>query len=106
MQASFAAPPLWRVLWWLGLEVPPPHFLRFWALTLLTGTLFGVAMWVCGWVAAPRFAVTPPLLVLTAAAGIVFGLIVAMVYRASARGLGLPSWNGYLDHSQLSETFD
>jgi hypothetical protein len=38
------APPLFRFLWSLGLEIPPPFFLGFAKLTTLMGTTFG-ALW-------------------------------------------------------------
>jgi hypothetical protein len=37
-----AAPPAWRALWRLGLRVPPPHFMGFVPLALVTGVFFGV----------------------------------------------------------------
>ena len=40
-----AAPPLFRLAWALGLDVPPPLFLGFLPLTLLMGAFFG-AFWV------------------------------------------------------------
>jgi hypothetical protein len=51
------APPLFWLLWALGLEVPPPLFLGFRKLTLLMGTFFGVlwgalwgvGMWLWAW---------------------------------------------------------
>ncbi len=43
---STAVPPLWELLWRLGLHVPPPLFMGFVPLSVLMGsgfgTLFGV----------------------------------------------------------------
>jgi hypothetical protein len=57
MSLHTVAPPLFRLLWALGLEVPPPLFLGFRKLTLLIGTgfgvlwgpLWGVGMWLWVW---------------------------------------------------------
>ena len=71
-----AAPPLFRLAWALGLDVPPPLFLGFLPLTLLMGAFFGAFwgafMWVLQWKA---WQVPWWVAVLTATcAGLVFGL--------------------------------
>ena len=47
------APPFFRLLWALGLDVPPPLFLGFLTLMLLMGTFFGIFwgafMWLLLW---------------------------------------------------------
>ncbi len=38
------APPAFQLAWKLGVEIPPPHFLSFGALTMSLGSFFG-ALW-------------------------------------------------------------
>jgi hypothetical protein len=91
------APPLFRLMWLLGLEVPPPLFLGFFTLTLLTGgffgVLWGVVMWLIQWQSGR---IPVEVAVLTAAGtGLLFGLTMAAYLRWKARQLGLPSWEDY-----------
>jgi hypothetical protein len=92
-----AAPPLFRLAWALGLNVPPPLFMGFLPLTLLMGafygTLWGGFIWALQWHSGPsaqRAAAT-----LAACAGLVFGLSVAAYYRRKASRLRLPPWESY-----------
>ncbi|HWO12225.1 MAG TPA: DUF6404 family protein, partial [Polyangiaceae bacterium] len=50
---STAAPPLFRVLWWLRVSIPPPHFMRPSRLFALAGVWFGVAWGGLMWLLAP-----------------------------------------------------
>ena len=94
------APPLFRLLWRLGLEVPPPFFLGFRQLTLLLGISFGVLwgaiMWLWVWRElglVGSLAVGVPSTVL---AGLLFGVIMALFFRWRAGRLELPSsWKDY-----------
>ncbi|EFM8819673.1 hypothetical protein A4V55_004431 [Escherichia coli] len=47
------APPLLRILWRLGIRLPPLPFMPFWQVTLLMGSLWGIswgcAMWFIYW---------------------------------------------------------
>jgi membrane associated rhomboid family serine protease len=114
--ASTVAPPLFRLLWALGLETPPPLFWRFIPLTLLMGVFFGF-FW--GLFMALAFLIWlvlgeglwlghggGPLLSrgifgLTvvaggaAVAGLLFGLVMAAYSRWKAAQLRLPSWENY-----------
>ncbi len=92
-----AAPPLYRLLWRLGVEIPPPHFAGFWPLALSTGPFFavcwGLLMWFLLWRSDDMpvaIAVVTSLL-----AGLAFGLIMAAYYRWRARKLALPPWKDY-----------
>src|SRR5262245_37698219 len=83
------APPLFRLLWALGVPVPPPFFIGFLPLTLLMGVPFGVlwgaAMWLLQWqsrLPAEAAALT------AAAAGLFFGLGMAGYVRWKAARLG------------------
>jgi hypothetical protein len=99
------APLLFRLLWALGLEVPPPLFLGFRKLTLLMGTFFGVlwgglwgiSMWLWVWQGEIPAGIAVPITVFAAVlAGLVFGLIMAWLARRTAVRLGIASsWEGY-----------
>jgi uncharacterized protein DUF6404 len=95
--AFTVAPPLFRLLWSLGLEVPPPLFLGFVTLTLLMGGFFGVVwgvfMWLLQWQSG-RVPVETAVLN-AVGAGLLFGLSMAAYYRWKAVRLGLPSWESY-----------
>lgn len=92
-----AAPPAWRLLWRLGAEVPPPLFVPFLPMALATGGFFalgwGLVMWLAFWSrqGMPVGVVT----VSSLAAGVLFGLVMAGIYRYLARKHGLPTWAEY-----------
>ena len=93
-----SAPPLYRLFWRLGIEVPPPHFAGFWSLTMVMGgyfaILWGLFMWLLGW---PRKDTPIAITVVTALfAGLLFGVIMAALYRRRAQKLALPRWEDYL----------
>ena len=91
------APPAWRLLWKMGLEVPPPLFAPFLPMALATGSFFAVAwgllMWLGFW--ARQGMPLAGMFVSALAAGVLFGLIMAGIYRHLARKHGLPSWADY-----------
>ncbi len=43
MWRSNYAPPLLRILWRLGIRLPPLPFMPFWQVTVLTGGLWGIS---------------------------------------------------------------
>jgi hypothetical protein len=90
------APPIFRLLWTLGLEVPPPLFWGFVSLTLLMGGFFGplwgAFMWLLQW----QWHTPVELAILISAlAGLLFGLSMAGYYRWTATRLQLPPWDSY-----------
>jgi hypothetical protein len=92
-----AAPPLFRLAWALGLDVPPPLFLGFLPLTLLMGAFFGAFwgafLWLLQWGA---WHMPLGLVVLAAACtGLAFGLSMASYYHWKAARLRLPPWESY-----------
>jgi hypothetical protein len=91
------APPIYRMLWAAGLEVPPPHFSGFWTLTLFMGVVFGVLWGVLMWLIHWRQEGMPVAagVVTSLLAGLGFGLIMAAYYRWRARKLALPRWEDY-----------
>jgi hypothetical protein len=88
------APPLFRLLWRLGIDVPPPHFAGFWANFVLSGSLFGVAMGLYQWFFNTPRSLTLAL-VATVFCGVFFGLSMAVRYRNGARKYNIPSWQAF-----------
>jgi len=91
-------PPLLRLLWRLGLNVPPPHFAGFIVTTLFYGGFFalfwGVIMWFFTWSESgmsPTGAAGAALF-----AGVLFGLIMASYYSWGRRKHRLPGWKNLL----------
>jgi hypothetical protein len=91
------APPLYRLLWRLGIKVLPPHFAGFWSLTLFMGAFFavgwGILMWLMAW-HGERMPAKAAVGV-AAIAGFLFGLAMAGYYRWHSRQLTLPPWKDY-----------
>ena len=90
-------PPLWRLLWRLGVDTPPPLFWGFGSLTVLFGSFFGAGwgalMWVFAW---SDGAVSVAAAIIGACvAGLLFGLCMATYFRHFARKHDLPSWTVY-----------
>ena len=97
MRRSNYAPPMHRVLWWAGLQVPPPHFVSFgWNFVdtgLWFGVVWGILMWFMVWA---REGMSPYVALIAAAfAGCFFGLCMAAYYRHGARKHGIPSWRDF-----------
>lgn len=93
MKSNYA-PPLFRILWRIGVYVRPPHFASFGSNFLLTGAWFGVVwgaiMWLLVW---PGTGKSPLVDAITAlVAGLLFGLCMALYYRQGARKYKLPGW--------------
>ena len=91
------APPLFRLLWRVGIQIPPPLFLGFSTLVVLFGLPFG-ALWAgMMLVFMHRHHPLPPLLMPSAgaAAGLLFGVAMALLTRRTARRLRLPRWSNY-----------
>jgi hypothetical protein len=105
VSSDTAAPPLFRLFWKLGLEFPPPLFLRFGNLALVMGTCFGI-LEIPLWVVLMCLSLWPGELPLVMAfgqsvvaavlAGAAYGLVMAWYLRSKAAQLGLPSsWEDY-----------
>lgn len=95
---STYAPPLFRLLWKLGIRVPPPHMAGFACNSLLMGGFFGVfwalLMWMMLWGRQGM-----PLSVVAIAAllaGALFGLSMAWYMRYSARKRAIPRWQDFI----------
>ena len=94
MRPSNYAPPLFRLLWWLGLDVPPPHFASFWSNALGTGLFFGPVWGAAMWVLFSSGENVPLQTVVLAVggAGGSFGLVMAAYYAYGGRKYALPAW--------------
>lgn len=92
-----STPPLWRLLWKLGVPLAPPHFLGFFPLLLVCGTFFGPIWGLTMYLLVWRNQGMPLQNVFgaTLLAGLLFGLAMAWVYRRKARQLKLPSWQDW-----------
>ena len=96
------APPLHRLLWRLGFNIPPPHFASFFTNFVAMGSYFGVSMgifmWVYFWV---RYGISPLLVLpLAVAAGLLFGASMAVHFRRGAIKYNLPSWSSLPGRAQ------
>ncbi|MEO7108712.1 MAG: DUF6404 family protein [Rhodoferax sp.] len=90
-----AFPPAWVMLWSIGVKIPPPPFLGFVSLALITGGIFGPLFGLGAWLLGNRgFRQMPATKALWVAlfTGAVFGLIMAAYYRQMARKHRLGSW--------------
>jgi hypothetical protein len=89
------APPVFRMLWRRGVNVPPPHFMSFLASAALTGIGFGV-MWglfMLAFAAATGNIHFPVLLAASVGAGLLFGVSMATYYAFGRRRHKLPKWS-------------
>ncbi len=94
MRPSNYSPPLFRFLWWLGLDVPPPHFASFWSNALGTGLFFGPVWGAAMWVLFSLQVNVPlqTLVLVVGGAGGSFGLVMAAYYAYGRRKYALPAW--------------
>ncbi|AIY44169.1 hypothetical protein LT85_5011 [Collimonas arenae] len=88
------APPVYRLLWWAGISVPPPHFVGFVRNFVFSGGVFGIAwgaiMWFGIWSHGGMSALHAACATLFA--GVFFGLVMALYYRHGARKYQLAQW--------------
>ncbi|WP_368758775.1 DUF6404 family protein [Klebsiella oxytoca] len=95
MWKSNYAPPLVRLLWRLGVKIPPLPFMSFWRLFVVMAAPFsigyGLLMYLMVWRAqgmSPLFACAVSLI-----AGVLFGLTMALFHLWRRRANKLPDWN-------------
>jgi Family of unknown function (DUF6404) len=96
MWRSHYAPPLYRVLWRMGIHVQPPHFAGFWFNVSVLGGFFGAFMCLfttaAAWFSGRPWPL-PGFLVAPVVAGLVFGLLLAGFVHVRARTYSLPPWS-------------
>lgn len=88
-------PPALQALWSMGARVPPPPFLGFVSLALISGGLFGTLFGLGAWFLGNRGVREMPAheaFWVALITGAVFGLTMAAYYRHLARKHGLGSW--------------
>lgn len=102
IKRSYYAPPLYRLMWVLGLNVPPPHFAGYVANALLTSVWFIIAVGVIrlgmevlmaalgGTTIAWQTVLHWWIVFLPV--GVLFGPIFALYFAWSARKHRLPAW--------------
>jgi hypothetical protein len=87
-------PLLFRLLWKLGVNVRPPHFLGFAHIAIVFGTWFagiwGAFMWCVVWSRMGKSVAAAALT--TAAVGACFGFMVAWFYARERKEFALPAW--------------
>ena len=97
VRRSTAAPPIYRLFWRLGWQVPPPLMAGFFSVALLMGSFFGVfwglAMWLLMWGRAGM--PVPMVAAIALLAGVSFGLIMAAILRAQAQNKRIPAWKDF-----------
>ncbi|MBA0224650.1 hypothetical protein D7U89_03940 [Stenotrophomonas maltophilia] len=92
-----SAPLLHRLLWRLGIALPPPILAGFATNALVQGLLFGLfwtaLMWLMLWQGSER----PLALLLVAglSAGVLFGIVMAALMRSLRRHRKLPDWRRF-----------
>jgi hypothetical protein len=96
---STAAPPIWRLLWQLGIDLPPPLFLGFWQIALFAGIFFGVFWGFFVWLLTRYGLSFGSVPIAATLAGVLFGLCMAAYFRYLARKHNLPSWAAYTGNS-------
>jgi len=94
MWRSNYEPPLLRLLWRLGIDVPPPHFVRFVPMFAFAAAWFasgyGLAMWFFIWDEQGTSSIVAA--ILSCMAGLFFGLFMAAYYARGRRRYHLPDW--------------
>ncbi|WP_166213122.1 DUF6404 family protein [Cognatiluteimonas telluris] len=91
-----ASPPLWQLLWSMGIPLPPPLYMGFLPLALFGGTFFGVVFGAFAWYMGNKGIRTMSLKEagdVALIAGALFGITVSWFTRRLARKLGLGSWS-------------
>jgi hypothetical protein len=86
------APPLFHLLWRLGMNVPPPHFIRFVSVVIFMGAFFGGAMSL--FVLWSTTGISGTLvLIIGVLTGLAFGLAMACYYAYGRSRHQLPHWH-------------
>ncbi len=87
-------PPLWRLLWRLGLKIPPRLFAGYWSVVLAEGLPFGIAWCLLFGFALWRDQQSPVAIALFSAlfASWLYGSAAAWAMARRRSELGLPKW--------------
>lgn len=95
MWSSSYAPPLHRLLWKLGVNLPPPPFASFWVNVFTFGSMYaipwGMIMWFITW--KNHGATLTYALITSLMAGLLFGVLMALFHYRCKKANKLPEWN-------------
>jgi hypothetical protein len=92
MWRSNYAPVLYRLLWDVGVELPPPHFAGFVPNFVVMSGSSSLMFGLIGWHGDASIASA---IVSAIFFGSLFGLAMALYYRADARAHDLPPWSEF-----------
>jgi hypothetical protein len=87
-----AAPPIYRLLWRLGIKVRPPVFASFWSLAVPYAIFYGILFFIVWWLNVGH-SITG--LVLSGVAAAFMAASIAVGNRRQARKLAFPRWEDY-----------
>jgi Family of unknown function (DUF6404) len=90
LDRSMIAPGTFRLLWTLGVPIPPPLFLGFFPLMLIFGVSFALGLAALCWLVNLGAAFW-----ITAIGGIAFGSVMSAYFARKAGTLQLPAWKDY-----------
>lgn len=94
LRKNHGVPWSYRLLWWMGLKVPPAVFNSFGANVLLLGLYFGffygLIMWFVTW--HPDGMPPSKAIIMSSFAGLFYGVCMAAVFRNRRKAKGLPEW--------------
>ena len=83
-----------RLLWWVGIDVPPPIFMGFWSNFVSTGCVFAAGYFFANWMLKTAInRTTMRAIIFNAGAGLIFGLYVAKRNANLRQKHNLPSWD-------------
>lgn len=89
------APPLYRLLWEIGVPIPPPYLSSFRFVLLTQGIWFGICwgvfIWWSSW--AREGLPTIAIIAFSTLPGLLFGLMMATNARDVAKKHKLPNWS-------------
>jgi hypothetical protein len=105
IRRSVYMPVILRLLWRLGVRVPPPHFVGFLVLALVSGAYFAVVyrlvIWFVDCIIRGRAQSIYPW-VFTAIAAVIYGAFVSTYYDYGRRKYQLSSWSSLENGRDLS----
>ncbi|WP_395669026.1 DUF6404 family protein [Rhodoferax sp.] len=100
-------PPAFRMLWRMGIRIPPPHFIPFFPIAFGTGLTFavlwgvpwGILMWLFVW-SQTDFELQR-VFIASGQAGLFFGVSTALYYAYGRYKYKLPNWNSLGDDASV-----
>jgi len=95
MRRSNYEPPMMRLLWWWGVDVPPPHFANFGRNLVFSGVPVGLGCAAGQFVANIILNKTTAVSWSACAVGLIYGFFMAAYYAYGARKHGIPRWHGF-----------